>query len=113
MGYIFIFLWMLIGLLLVIVSMRWERRRSAALIDRWAQAQGYQVLERQSRLFDRGPFFWRTSKGQTVYYITLRDEQGQVRQAWLRCGNWFLGLWSDEVAVEWEQPQQYAAIRAQ
>ena len=110
-SYVFISVWLICMPLIVIAALRWERRRSEQLIDRWARQQGYQLLDRKYLWFSRGPFFWRTSKGQTVYYVTLRDDQGHLRRAWVRCGGWFLGLWSDKVAVEWDSPSQPASMR--
>lgn len=108
---IFIIAWLICMSLIMIATLRWERWRSEQLIDRWAREHNYQLIERTYLWFSRGPFFWRSSKGQTVYYVTLLDDQGNMRRAWVRCGGWFLGLWSDKIAVEWDSPSQPAWMR--
>lgn len=97
-----IFLYIVIGAGVVFASWAWSRARSDELIERWAQHEGFQLLSSEPRTWFRGPFFWRTSKGQTVYYVRVSDAQGRVQAGWLRCGGSFLGLWSDQVQVEWE-----------
>jgi hypothetical protein len=55
------------------------------------------------RSLRRGPFWWRTSEGQTVYYVTIRDGRNNLRHAWIRCGGWLAGLFSDQVDVRWDE----------
>lgn len=93
---------------IVVVSTMWSRSRSNDIIDQWAQTQGFHVLLREERTFFRGPFFWRAGKNQTVYYVQVRDMQGELRTGWLRCGGMWLGLLSDQVEVEWETGQPLA-----
>jgi hypothetical protein len=76
--------------------------RSRTLIDRWAEANGYQIISSERRYMLTGPFFFRSSKGQTVFRIRARDSAGRVREGWARCGGWILGLLSDAVKVEWD-----------
>lgn len=85
-----------------ILSIAHRGSRSHDLIEQWASANGYRVMNAESRPFSRGPFFWTTSKGQTVYYVTFADAAGQYRSAYVRCGSWMGGLWSDKVDVRWE-----------
>jgi hypothetical protein len=80
----------------------WNFSRSQALLQKWAQENGYQILRSEYRVFRRGPFFWTSSKGQTVYYVETRDRLGVPRSGWVRCGSWWWGLWSDETEVRWE-----------
>ena len=50
----------------------------------------------------RPVLFWTSSRGQTVYCVTVEDEQGNQRHGWVRCGSWLFGLLSDNVDVRWE-----------
>jgi hypothetical protein len=84
------------------VSMVWHFRRSGSLLQQWADQNGYRLIEQEYRTFLRGPFFMTTSKGQTVYYVTVEDKEGRRRKGWVRCGGWFLGLFSDNVEVLWD-----------
>jgi hypothetical protein len=83
-------------------TLAWQSSRSQSLMTHWAAQHGYQILHYEYRTFRRGPFFWTTSKGQTVYYVEVLDTQGKRRNGWLRCGGRFLGLMSEQVEVRWE-----------
>jgi hypothetical protein len=101
-GLTVIFLVGVIGVVLVL-SMAHRSSRSNQMIDDWAAAHGYRVINTEHRNFIRGPFFWTTSKGQTVYHVTFADAEGRRRRAFVRCGSWLGGLWSDKVDVAWEE----------
>jgi len=90
-----------IAIALVGYAFYWNVARSRTVLQGWAALNGFEILESEFRFFRRGPFFWTTSKGQTVYYVTVRDAQGQTRSGWVRCGSWWLGLWSDRAEVRW------------
>src|SRR5262245_14678068 len=90
--------------LLAVLGIAWHFGRSRSLLDRWAAEHGYEVLRAEYRSFFKGPFFWNSSKGQTVYRVTIEDEDGRVLSGWVRCGGWWLGLMSDHVEVRWDEP---------
>jgi hypothetical protein len=96
-----IFLFVLVGILMV-VSMIWHFSRSRSVLEQWAEANGYEILHSEFRNLFRGPFFWTSSKGQTVYYVRVRDRDGQERSGWVRCGGFWAGLFSDKAEVRWE-----------
>ncbi len=85
-----------------VLSLVWHFHRSQTLLERWARESGLRVVSREYRWFFKGPFFWTSSRGQTVYYVTVEDDAGRRRTGWVRCGGWFLGLLSDHVDVAWE-----------
>ena len=80
----------------------WHFSRSAFLLEQWAGKNGYRIVSREHRYIRKGPFFWTSPRGRTVYYVTVEDEQGNQRHGWVRCGSWFFGLVSDHVEVRWE-----------
>jgi hypothetical protein len=94
--------------LLVFVGLMiyWTNRRSTEMIQRWAEGNGYMILDMERRLFRRGPFFLTTSRSQTVYYVTLVDPQGGERRGWVRCGSFWLGIFANTVEVRWDEPDQ-------
>jgi hypothetical protein len=92
-----------------ILVMRWHFSRSAAILQRWADEKGYEVLEKSYRYFFRGPFFFRASKEQAVYRVTVRDKAGNVGTGWVACGSWWFGLWSDQAQVRWDEVPQATA----
>ena len=85
-----------------IAGLVWHFSRSRSLLEQWASENGYTILHREYRNLFRGPFFWTSSKTQTVYYVQVRDRDGNVRTGWVRCGSWWLGLMSDKTEVRWE-----------
>ena len=91
----------IVVVVLGIAGIAWHFSRSRSLLEQWAAENGYQILHSEYRNLVKGPFFW-SSKGQTVYYVKVRDNQGNVRTGWLRCGGWWLGLMSDRTEVRWE-----------
>jgi len=69
------------------------------------------IVSRVHRLLFRGPYFWTTSKGQTVYRVTVEDKPGGLRTGWVRCGGWWLGLMSNHVEACWDEtPSQGVAV---
>jgi hypothetical protein len=80
----------------------WTYSRSESMIDSWAIGEGFTLLERKLCWVVRGPFFWTTSKNQTVYRVTVGMRDGNIRSGWVRCGGWLLGLLEDRVEVRWD-----------
>ncbi len=95
-------------LVAMLLAFRWHFARSSSILRRWADENGYEILEKSYRHFFRGPFFFRTTKEQTVYRVTVRDKAGNVRTGWVACGSWWLGLWSNQARVRWDEPPQPA-----
>ena len=93
---------LLLMLSLVAMGSAWHFRRSRSLLERWAERNGYRIMAAEYRHVLRGPFFWTSSKGQTVYRVTV-EVTGGVRTGWVRCGSWWLGLLSDRAEVRWDE----------
>lgn len=89
-------------LLLIFGAIWWSSSRSQTIIEDWAQQNNYRLLESNAPLLNKGPFFWTTSKGQTVYRFTIEDQTGRTRSGWARCGSWMLGLMSEQIEVRWD-----------
>jgi hypothetical protein len=87
---------------IIVGSIAWHFSRSRSILEHWANEHGFEILHSEYRNFFRGPFFWTTARGQTVYYVRVRDRQGIERSGWVRCGGWFLGLMADKAEVRWE-----------
>lgn len=95
----------LLALALVLIAVLgtwWHYGRSSSLLETWARRHGYHIISQEYCRFFKGPFFWTSSKGQVVYYVTVQDAEGRQRTGWVRCGGFFFGLWSDNVEVRWE-----------
>ena len=91
-------------LIAMIFGMSWHFARSAAILQKWADENGYEILEKSYRHFFKGPFFFRTTNNQVVYRVTVRDKAGNVgRTGWVACGSWWWGLWSNQAKVRWDE----------
>ena len=89
-------------LLILVAAFWWSSSRSQTIIEGWALENGYRLLEIETPILSKGPFFWTTSRGQTVYRFVVEDGAGRTRSGWARCGSWFLGLMSDNIEVRWD-----------
>lgn len=86
----------------VVVYVVWFFARSNLLMRRWATENGYAILHSEARNLRRGPLLWTSSKHQAVYFLKVRDRDGRERLGWLCLGGFWLGLFSDEAKVKWE-----------
>lgn len=86
----------------VIWMIGWREQRTEEILNKWAQDNGYVILE-QKHAFWNGPFFWSTSKGQEVYYVTVRDKADVIRNGWVRLGGYWWGLSEDKAEVRWDE----------
>jgi hypothetical protein len=91
------------GVLIVIASIAWSFQRSSSILENWAASNGYRIVQKEYRNVARGPFFWTTARGQTVYRVVVEDRNGNTRTGWVRCGSWWLGLFSDDMDVRWDE----------
>jgi hypothetical protein len=97
----FIFMAALV-IFVVIFTLAWRYGRSGALLSKWAAKNGFRIIHEEYRFLRKGPFFWTSAKGQTVYYVVALDSAGNKRRCWVRCGSWWFGLLSDKVEVRWD-----------
>jgi hypothetical protein len=93
---------LLVGFLAIMVG-RLRVSRAKAILRQWAAGNRYQIVSAEHRLLRVGPFWWRKTEHQEIYYVTIRTPEGQVRRGWVRCGGWFLGLGSNCAVVEWDE----------
>jgi hypothetical protein len=87
--------------LVVVLSMWWRTSRSHSILERWAAENGLHIVAKRYCWFFAGPF-WLSADGQTVYYVTVEDQEGRRKNGWVRCGGWFFGLTADAAEVRWE-----------
>jgi hypothetical protein len=95
------FFFVALVVVLVVLALVWHFGRSNALLHQWAAQNKYRIIRQEYRLFN-GPYFWTSTKGQTVYYVVLEDPDGNKRSGWVRCGSWWFGLLSGNVEVRWD-----------
>ncbi len=92
--------------LALIVTVFWLfDRRSKVILQRWADSNGFQILQKRQRyMFFTGPFrFWTNSRNQIIYFFRVRDREGRERSGWARCGSYFGGVFfSDKIEIRWD-----------
>jgi hypothetical protein len=92
-----------LGLIALIIS--WCKltiARADAIVRRWALENGFELLHFK-RCFYKGGFSWlTTSRNQIVYEVQIRDPWKEERSGWLRCGNYFGVIFSNEAEVRWK-----------
>lgn len=93
----------LLGVGFAVITLYWHFARAREVLDAWARENRFEIVARDYRNFAKGPFFWTTSRGQAVYYVTVRDADGRTRRGWVRCGGFILGLFSNHAQVRWDQ----------
>ena len=92
----------IVMVMLVIANIVWFYSRSRSVLEQWAEENGFELLETDQRHLFRGPFFWTTTKGQSVYRVVVRDSSGRVRRGWVRCGSFWFGLMSSKAMEKWD-----------
>ena len=94
-----------VAIALVVGVNSWCNKRSKTILQKWADANGFQIVEKNQRyMVCTGPFkWWTNSRGQIIYFLKLRDRDGCERSGWARCGSYFGGVFSsDKIEVRWE-----------
>ncbi len=74
------------------------------MVQRWAIANDFSLLGYERRILS--PWMMSRSPMQLIFYVKLRGPDGRIRRAWLLCGGWFLGTWTDRVVVRWDGPSR-------
>jgi hypothetical protein len=96
-------LWFGVAVIVTAVLYFVKRLSSAPfLVRRWADDHGFRILHSEFRHFSKGPFSRKIShRGQEVYRVQVRDEEGRERSAWLRCRR-VSTFTDDNIEVIWE-----------
>ncbi|GAG10614.1 unnamed protein product, partial [marine sediment metagenome] len=99
-------------LLATFLCWAWRRhyRKSAALVRRWADLNGFTIIDLRYLWLRHGPFFFVWAH-QAVFRVTVTDRKGRARRGWIRTGEWLsdrpLVRWDDEVGpvhMSWAIP---------
>ena len=76
--------------------------RSNYLLKKWARDNGLELLSASFRPIRKGPYMW-SSRGQAVFRVEARDREGRTRQGWVRCGDWWTGVYGNRVEHRWDE----------
>lgn len=82
----------------------WAYQCSRRMLDDWAHQNHYWLLEARQAILWPGPF-WFISKSGAVYHVTVADDSGLQRKAWVFCG-YPLTFMQGSVDVRWKQPER-------
>jgi hypothetical protein len=82
----------------------WHFLRSHSLLRGWAKDQGFEILDVRRSL--NGPFNWKTSGSQAVFRVRVKDKGGAKRNGWVLCGNYWSGVFSNRIEVQWDLDPQ-------
>lgn len=74
--------------------------RGRSVLKRWAHQNGLQILKSKLTSSFGGSFNWNCNR--PIYFIQVRDREGNVRDGWVRCGSFWLGLLSSKTEVRWK-----------
>jgi hypothetical protein len=86
--------------------------RADSVVRQWALENGFELLHFK-RCFFKGGFGWSpTSQNQIVYSVCVRDRWNEERSGWLRCGNYFGVIFSNEAQVKWKESPRDTSTRA-
>jgi len=84
-----------VGVFLVVYILR-----GRLVLKRWARANGFQILKSEITSSFAGSFTW--NYGQIIYFVRVRDQDGKTRDGWVKCGSFYLGVWSNKTATKWK-----------
>jgi hypothetical protein len=87
------------ALVLMALTTRSLKSKYENLIHKWADDNGYRIVQLEARLFGSPWFPWHI--GRCIYLVALEDGQGHLRKAWLRSVGIFRGLDSAIVELVW------------
>lgn len=90
-----------IGLVALLLHQRCRARLPTDVLEYWVQREGHPVIRLQFRPLFHGPFSWTKRKGRAVFHVTLEDELGRERSAWVRCSMQIDGSPLDPIEVVW------------
>jgi hypothetical protein len=76
--------------------------RSRAMVNKLSKDNNYTLLKKEHRIFCKGPFFL-SGRNQAVYRVEVRDATGLKLKGWVRCGNWFGGVFGSTVESQMDE----------
>ena len=72
--------------------------RAKRTLKRWADHNGFEILDSDMRLFTSGLLKW------YVYFVRVRDKTGRERSGWLRCRSFLSSrAFDDKSRVLWHE----------
>ena len=82
----------------IAIGQRLARRK----LTRWAEDQGFRLVEFHGAPFWRGPRAWRRTENQEDYWVVVEDRDGRRREGWVLYTSPWHSLGRQKVEVRWE-----------
>ena len=95
-----------IGLVVIVLAIKWHTTRAHRFLNNWAEKDGYEVVSADIRWFGRGPFSLIFTRKQIVLQFTVSDSSGDTKSGWACCGHRAMGLLREMVDVRWDEDDQ-------
>ena len=94
-------LWAISGIILVIILLHIKQtQRSKVNLEIWLNNNQFRLISVERRYLRRGPYLWKSSKGQVIFRISLANNENEEKIAWVKCGSYFKGAaFSDDIDV--------------
>lgn len=92
-----------LALAVIIAYYVWELRRSRTLLGRWAENKDLEIISSRRRWVFKGPFFWKSTSGQVVFRVRVRDLHGHEQTGWVLCGNYVTGMVTAQTSGIWDE----------
>lgn len=81
------------------VGDRWSRWR----INRWCDADGYQLVTWRGARFYEGPRKWRRTDGEDAYYVEVTERSGQPRSGFLAFDSRWWPFRAKRITMHWDE----------
>ena len=81
------------------VGDRWARWR----INRWCDADGYQLVTWRGARFYEGPRKWRRTDGEDAYYVEVTERSGQPRSGFLAFDSRWWPFRAKRITMHWDE----------
>ncbi|MDG3002276.1 hypothetical protein [Paludisphaera mucosa] len=88
-------------ILAILALIVWSARDVERRLRRWADEQGLTIVSQRLARFWRGPFFWKSTRTDYVYRLTVRDSDGRLAEGWARLPGLAVGPFGRWVQVRW------------
>jgi hypothetical protein len=106
-----LFLLPFVALAVGVGYLAWWPSYSRSILQRWASAKHFELLQFRRCFLHGGFSWWRTSYKQMVFFVKVRDDSGHERTGWVKFGRFFWGgeYSSLEPEVIWSEHEAKAA----
>ena len=89
--------------LLAVVLFAWILHQAREVLQRWADANGYELIYREPKVLFKGPLTDWSRALHMAYRVEVRDREDRRRWGWVSCGAWLTDVPAEKVEVVWDE----------